>query len=84
MDSYLKRSGNNRMAKRGAPKRNQNAKTHGFYSRVLDEAEKLQLEEAVEVEGLDQEKHSVKEERHFDRLSDHTSTGSVTTLRQAQ
>ena len=43
------------MAKRGAPIGNQNAKSHGFYSRVLDEAEKLQLEEAVAVEGLDQE-----------------------------
>jgi len=27
--------------KRGAPKGNQNARKHGFYSKVLDEAERL-------------------------------------------
>ena len=41
--------------KRGAPKGNQNARTHGFYSQVLDEAEKLQLDEARAVEGIDEE-----------------------------
>jgi len=41
--------------KRGAPKGNQNAKTHGFYSQILDEAQKLQLEAAREVEGIDEE-----------------------------
>ena len=40
---------------RGAPKGNQNARKHGFYSQVLDEAEKLQLEQAQGVEGLDEE-----------------------------
>jgi len=40
---------------RGAPKGNQNARTHGFYSQVLDEAEKLQLDEARAVEGIDEE-----------------------------
>ena len=39
----------------GAPKGNQNARTHGFYSKVLDETQRLQLLEACEVEGLDQE-----------------------------
>ena len=37
----------------GAPRGNQNARKHGFYSRVLDEAQKLQLDEAREVEGID-------------------------------
>ena len=40
---------------RGAPRGNQNARKHGFYSRVLDEAQKLQLDEAREVEGIDEE-----------------------------
>ena len=44
-----------RMAKRGAPKGNQNARKHGFYSRALSEAEKVELEEASLVEGIDQE-----------------------------
>ena len=43
------------MVKRGAPKGNQNARKHGFYSRSLDEAEKLEMEEAIYVEGIDQE-----------------------------
>lgn len=43
------------MAKRGAPKGNQNAKKHGFYSQVLNEAEKLQLEQARDIEGIDEE-----------------------------
>jgi hypothetical protein len=43
------------MAKRGAPKGNQNARKHGFYSRALDEAEKVELEEAAYVEGIDDE-----------------------------
>jgi hypothetical protein len=41
--------------KRGAPKGNQNARKHGFYSRVLDEAERLDFEQATDVEGLDDE-----------------------------
>jgi hypothetical protein len=43
------------MAKRGAPKGNQNARKHGFYSRALTEAEKVDLEEASLIEGIDQE-----------------------------
>ena len=43
------------MPKRGAPPGNQNARKHGFYSQVLDEAAKLELQEASEVEGLDAE-----------------------------
>jgi hypothetical protein len=38
-----------------APRGNQNARKHGFYSQVLDEAQTLQLDEAREVEGLDEE-----------------------------
>lgn len=41
--------------KRGAPKGNQNAKKHGFYSKVLDEAEQLDFELASGVEGIDDE-----------------------------
>lgn len=29
--------------------------SHGFYSRALDEAERLELEEASQVEGIDEE-----------------------------
>lgn len=43
------------MAKKGAPQGNQNAKKHGFYSKALDEAEKLELEEARGLDGLDEE-----------------------------
>jgi uncharacterized protein YjcR len=41
--------------KRGAPEGNQNARKHGFYSRVLDEAEQLDFEQATSVEGIDDE-----------------------------
>jgi uncharacterized protein YjcR len=41
--------------KRGAPKGNQNARKHGFYSKVLDEAEQLDFELATSVEGIDDE-----------------------------
>lgn len=43
------------MAKRGAPKGNQNARKHGFYSRVLTEAQQVELESASQIEGVDQE-----------------------------
>jgi hypothetical protein len=41
--------------KRGAPRGNQNARKHGFYSRVLDEAEQLDFELATGVDGIDDE-----------------------------
>ena len=41
--------------KRGAPEGNQNARKHGFYSRVLDEAEQLDFERATGVDGIDDE-----------------------------
>jgi len=41
--------------KRGFQKGNQYARKHGFYSPVLDEAEKLDFEQATCVEGLDEE-----------------------------
>jgi len=41
--------------KRGAPKGNQNARKHGFYSKVLDQAEQLDFELATGVEGIDDE-----------------------------
>ncbi len=41
--------------KRGAPKGNQNARKHGFYSKVLDEAERLDFKLATDVEGIDDE-----------------------------
>lgn len=39
----------------GAPRGNLNALKHGFYSKVLDEAEKLDMEEASDVNGIDDE-----------------------------
>ena len=39
----------------GARKGNQNARKHGFYSNVLDEAEQLDFELAAGVDGIDDE-----------------------------
>lgn len=41
--------------KRGGQKGNQNARKHGFYSKVLDEAGRLDFELAAGVEGIDDE-----------------------------
>ncbi|MFC1947336.1 hypothetical protein ACFLXY_05400 [Chloroflexota bacterium] len=41
--------------KRGAPKGNQNARKHGFYSKVLDEKEQAAYDQAIFVEGIDEE-----------------------------
>ncbi len=41
--------------KRGAPKGNQNARKHGFYSKILDKDEKHDFELATDVEGIDDE-----------------------------
>jgi hypothetical protein len=41
--------------RRGALKGNQNARKHGFYSKVLDESEKLDFALATGVEGIDDE-----------------------------
>jgi len=41
--------------KRGGQRGNQNARKHGFYSKVLDEAEQLDFELATGVEGIDDE-----------------------------
>ena len=41
--------------RRGAPRGNQNARKHGFYSKILDEAERLDFELATGVEGIDDE-----------------------------
>jgi len=41
--------------KRGGQKGNQNARTHGFYSKELDETEKVEYLLAVKVVGLDSE-----------------------------
>ena len=43
------------LKKRGAPEGNQYARKHGFYSKVLDEKEQLDYEQATEVEGIDSE-----------------------------
>lgn len=40
---------------RGAPRGNQNARKHGFYSKALVEAEREALSEAVCVDGIDEE-----------------------------
>lgn len=47
--------GEERNHKIGAPLGNQNARKHGFYSSVLDEAERLDFEQATEVDGIDDE-----------------------------
>jgi len=71
------------MAKRGAPKGNQNARKHGFYSRALTEAEKLDLEQASFVEGIDQEiaflRMKLKElaEREPDRIDLHLQAANT-------
>ncbi|MFH1087716.1 MAG: hypothetical protein V1737_03935 [Chloroflexota bacterium] len=39
----------------GAPKGNQNARKHGFYSQLLNERERAEMEAALEVENLDTE-----------------------------
>ncbi len=41
--------------KRDAPRGNQNARKHGFYSKVLDESEQLDFALATGVEGIDDE-----------------------------
>ena len=41
--------------KRGAPRGNQNARKHGFYSKVLDASEQLDFALATGVEGIDDE-----------------------------
>ena len=43
------------MRKKGAPKKNQNARKHGFYSRVLTEAEKLEMQGALDITGIVEE-----------------------------
>jgi len=71
------------MAKRGAPKRNQNARKHGFYSRALTEAEKVDLDDATLVEGIDQEiaflRMKLKElaENHPDRVDLHLEAANT-------
>ncbi|MBM3156458.1 MAG: hypothetical protein FJ004_04150 [Chloroflexi bacterium] len=40
---------------RGAPRGNQNARRHGFYSKVLDEAQQMDFELAEDVHGIDDE-----------------------------
>ena len=44
-----------RKRKRGAPKGNQNARKHGLYSRIHDKRLKLRLDQALTVEGIDEE-----------------------------
>ena len=41
--------------KKGAPKGNLNALKHGFYSRVMDKAEMLDMETASDIHGIDDE-----------------------------
>jgi len=41
--------------KKGAQPGNKNAYKHGFYSEALDQAEQLELAEAADIDGLDNE-----------------------------
>ncbi|MFC1925655.1 hypothetical protein ACFLW2_03045 [Chloroflexota bacterium] len=43
------------MNKGGAPRGNQNARKHGFYSKYLTDTEELEMKEAKGIEGLDDE-----------------------------
>ena len=43
------------LKKKGAPTGNQYARKHGYYSKVLDAEERLDYEQATEVEGIDAE-----------------------------
>jgi hypothetical protein len=60
--------------RRGAQPGNQNALKHGFYSRVLTEAEQIEVAEAEGIEGLDGEiavlRVKLREllEKHPDRI----------------
>ena len=69
--------------KRGAPKGNQNARKHGFYSRALTEAEKIDIEEAANLEGLDEEimlfRLKLKElvQNHPDRIDLHFEAANI-------
>ena len=47
--------GKDEKRKAGAPRGNQNARKHGFYSRVLDETEQADFEQATGIEGIDDE-----------------------------
>lgn len=40
---------------KGGQNGNQNARTHGFYSRILDEAQQVDFDIAEDVDGLDSE-----------------------------
>jgi uncharacterized protein YjcR len=50
-----KNTSKNERTGRGAPEGNQNARKHGFYSKVLDEDEQMDFEQATCEEGLDNE-----------------------------
>ena len=60
--------------RRGGQPGNQNARKHGFYSRVLSKAEQLEVAEAEGIEGLDGEiavlRVKLREllEKHPDRI----------------
>jgi hypothetical protein len=60
--------------RRGGQPGNQNARKHGFYSRVLSKAEQLEVAEAEGIEGLDGEiavlRFKLREllEKHPDRI----------------
>ena len=41
--------------KRGGQKGNRNAAKHGFYSRIFDEAERFDFNDAAGIEGIDEE-----------------------------
>ena len=43
------------MTRRSHPKQDQSAAKHDFYARALDEAERMELEEAATIEGLNSE-----------------------------
>ena len=71
------------MGKRAAPKGNQNARKHGFYAKILSEAESLELEEAAGIEGLDGEIAILRVklrqllEKHPERIDLHMQAANI-------
>lgn len=69
--------------KRGAPPGNQNARRHGFYSKVLTAEQQQGLQEAAEIQGLDEEvavaRLKLRElmEKHPDRADLHLLAAST-------
>ncbi|MFC1925696.1 hypothetical protein ACFLW2_03250 [Chloroflexota bacterium] len=79
------------MGKEGAPFGNQNARKHGFYSKFLTETEKMDMEDAGGIEGLEDEMALLRVklghllEDHPDRIDLHMkAVGMIVRLARAR